>query len=164
MKYTIKDLKKRHIDSINKDVIEASLEGTDGTKTDKVQIWQTFPSFETITFGTEVEGNLETKTKGNFTNITLYPISTPPANGNYPKKANMIGDAMKKKEASIEKFQDNKEASIKNAGTMRDATLLTVAMLNSATYKDVIIEIEEVQTMWTNWRKWLEGKADEPFS
>ena len=69
MKYIIKEIKRRHIDKINKDIAEVIL---DGVK-EQVTIWQDFPEFIALDVNSEVEGDIITKINGNFTNITLYP-------------------------------------------------------------------------------------------
>jgi hypothetical protein len=158
MKYKVETLNKKHIASINKDVIEAELKDEAGLITPKVQIWQTFPGFETITFGSEVEGDIKTSTKGNFTNTTLYAPQRS-AVGNYAqKKSSDIKTAMVQKEKSIEKFQDNKEQSIQKASVMRDATLLAIAEVGRDGVEKDILEAK-----WESWQKWLTGKWEQPF-
>jgi hypothetical protein len=69
MKYIINELVKRHIEKLNKDVVDVKLDGVN----EKVTIWQDFPEFIALGVGSEVEGDIVTKVNGNFTNITLYP-------------------------------------------------------------------------------------------
>lgn len=73
MKFIIKEFTKRHIEKLNKDIIEASVEDIDGITTNKVQMWQEFPNFNSIEVGSEIEGDLVEKEKNGFKNITIYP-------------------------------------------------------------------------------------------
>lgn len=68
MKYIIKEITKRHIEKLNKDVAEVMFEDMET----KVTIWQDFPNFENLIVGSQVEGDIVTKVNGNFTNVTLY--------------------------------------------------------------------------------------------
>lgn len=154
MKYSIKDLKKKHIASIDKDVLEVTLEGVEGM----VQIWQGFPNFETITFSSVVEGDLQTKTKGAYTNTTLYPSKEVKKASSGGFGGGMGTKLMEKKEASITKFQANKDESIKMASVMRDATMLAIAESGNAGTPDEVL-LERVE----KWHKYLLNKWEQPF-
>jgi len=158
MKYKVITLNKKHIDKINKDVISAELSDERGVVTENVQIWQGFPDFQTITFGSEVEGEVIQTTNGKFTNVTLYA----PKNQNSAQgggyKAKVMEAAMQRKDASISKFQDNKEESIKTAGILRDTTLLTMAEVGKDGATD-----EVIKEVWERWHSWLTNKYNQPF-
>lgn len=92
MKFTIKEFTKRHIDKLNKDIIEATVEDINGLTTSKVQMWQEFPNFTLIEVGSEIEGDLVEKEKNGFKNITIYP----------PRDANVVRlDANINKEITV---------------------------------------------------------------
>jgi hypothetical protein len=74
MKYKILEINKRHIDSINKDIIEAKIEDIAGNITMKASIWGDFPNFDTLVVGSEIEADMVVKTKNGFENRTLYPL------------------------------------------------------------------------------------------
>jgi len=145
-KYQIKDLKKKNIPKLNKDLIEATVEevGTMVT-TNKVQIWGDFPSFETITFGSVVEGDLVIKTSGAYTNITLYPPK--PA---YTPKAGGFGGGVKaaqeRKEVMIEKAQERKSDSI----AFFNSTNSAIALI-----KDMKLGVEDTKAEIVFWREWF---------
>jgi hypothetical protein len=145
MKISIKDLKKKRIEKLGKDVIEAQVEevGT-GVITDKVQIWGDFPSFETITFGSVLEGDLVTKVSGNFTNITLYP----PKPAYTPKSGGMGGikAAQERKEVMIEKAQERKSDSI----AFFNATNSAIALV-----KDLKLNMDDTKAEIVFWREWF---------
>lgn len=144
MKYEIRNIERKHIDSLNKDVLECDV--FDGEKEIAgVSIWQGFPDFDKITFGSSVEGDIVTKQKGNYLTKTLFaPKGSAPMRG-----SGAITKAMDRKEAGISKFQENKEESIKISSTMRDAVLLATAQ-GIEGYSD-----EGVKEKVANWRKWL---------
>lgn len=166
MKYQVETLKCKHIDSINKDVINAELKeiGGNGAIERDVQIWQGFPNFETITFGSVVEGEIHSKTKGNYTNKTLYAIDTKqattgnsgPSRGGF--KANMAAIVEKKAE-NIEKAQTRRETSIELSGTARDATILTQTLVAN---NPEPVTMEQMQSIWLKWRAWLLGQYGDP--
>lgn len=144
MKYEIRNIERKHIDKLDKDVLEVDV--FDGEKDIAgVSIWQGFPDFEKITFGSSVEGDIVVKPNGKYTTKTLYaPKSSGPM-----RSAGAITKAMDRKEAGISKFQESKEESIKISSTMRDAVLLTTAQgIEGKTDA-------EVQEKVSEWRKWL---------
>jgi hypothetical protein len=143
MKYLIKDLKKKHIEKLNKDVIEAQVEEV-GTNviTDKVQIWAGFPDFETITFGSVVEGDIVKKVSGNFTNITLYPVKQ----AYVPKGGGGIKAAQERKADMIEKAQERKSDSI----AFFNATNSAIALV-----KGVGFSTEDTKAEIVFWREWF---------
>lgn len=74
MKYKILETNKRHIDSINKDVIDTKVEDINGNITEKVSIWGDFPNFQQLVNGSEIEADMVVKTKNGYENRTLYPV------------------------------------------------------------------------------------------
>ena len=141
-----------------KKLINATLTDSEGNQTDKVQIWDSFPSFALIMPGATVEGEIETKVNGQYTNITLQaPRSAKSAYSGGSRTAS-IEKAVQQKEASITKFQATKEESIKTASIMRDATLLTISQVGHDG-----IEQKDMQIIWEEWKKWLTSKWEAPF-
>lgn len=114
----------------------------DGTE---ITIWDKFPNFDSLKDGDTVQGDLTVGEWNGKKQHTLNPLRT-------PMKGNSgIANAMKKKEESITKFQDNKAESIKMSSTFRDATLLTTTFGSmNGTMTD-----EEIKATWTVWREWL---------
>lgn len=72
MKYIIKNIEKRHIDKLNKDVAETELENIEGLTINKVTIWSDFPNFENLIVGSEIEGDVVEKEKNGYKNVTMY--------------------------------------------------------------------------------------------
>lgn len=70
-------------------------------------------------------------------------------------------EAAKITKKSVEETMDRKETNMEKMATFRDATLLTVAYLGN---RKELMSVDEVQSTWTMFRKWLEGKISEPFS
>lgn len=151
MKYSVENLKVKHIEKLNKDVMETDLICVDTkVKTERVQIWGDFPNFTTITFGSVVEGDIVEKQSGNFKNITLYPpkpVYTPKSGGFSGGVKAMVAEKAK----NIEHSQDRKDNSIQLSSTFRDATMLTVAQMKGTENWSN----DEVQEKWKMWRSWL---------
>lgn len=78
-----------------------------------------------------------------------------------PAKASGAVEAAKITKKSVEETMDRKETNMEKMATFRDATLLTVAYLGN---RKELMSVDEVQSTWTMFRKWLEGKMSEPFS
>lgn len=66
-----------------------------------------------------------------------------------------IKEAMQKKEASIEKFQDSKEQSIKLASCQRDSVLLVVAEINASRGVAEDWNEKDIKEKIIKWRNWF---------
>jgi len=69
MEYKISTLEKKTT-STGKVKIDAELIDVSGTTIEGVTIWDSFPNFNSITFGTLVSGDIVTKQNGKYTNKT----------------------------------------------------------------------------------------------
>lgn len=164
MKYTIEWAEVSQT-STGKTKATLTLVGADGVTVDKVTAWGDFPNFTELQPGKSVEGDVVVKVNGKFTNKTLYPKKTDtlsnPSAPAWAKKPSGIAAAMKTKEASIAKFQDNKSEMIEKMASFRDATLLTVEWSRSM---GLPVSEDELKTKWKSFRKWLQGEMEgEPF-
>lgn len=117
-----------------------------------VAIWSDFPNFNSITFETEVEGDVVIKQNGQYVNKTLYPLK--PASTGHTRGSGAITKAMETKASNIRDAQENKENGIKLSSTIRMAVDITLARDLGST-EDIQAEIEY-------WRKWLWKTWDEP--
>lgn len=150
MQYVIEFIESKTIDTTRGPSLKATatLKDTAGVTTEGVTIWGSFPEFSGLMMGHMVEGEIEVKKNGQYTNKTLNPIRKPLDPPQFIKnKQAGITQAMEKKETSIKNFQENKEWSIIQAASFRDATLLTVA---EAQKGDI-----EFEFVWLRWRQWL---------
>ena|SRR3990167_7402393 len=158
MKHKIDWLEARVV--LGQNTLDCSLEGQEG----KVTIWEkdkqgvVFPNFVSLKPGDEVEGDIVTNTKG-FK--TLYPPRTNPMGVRpaWAKKESGIAKAQEVKREDIKAAQENKHEAIKMAGAMRDSTLITLAELAGSP-----LVAEDFKLRWSDWRKWLMDKANEPFA
>ena len=154
--YKIEKL-ERKTTSMGKTMIKATIKDNQGATTEGVAIWDSFPLFGSLKEGDVVEGDISTKVNGQYTNHTLNPSATgTPRYGQNKSNGGAITKAMEKKEASIEKFQDNKEISIKTSSTMRDAVLLAIAEKPSSPYS-----LEDLVVKWRHWL-WLQWDKTSP--
>ena len=157
MKYTITWCEKKHIDSLNKDVLDCNATDEQGD-TAKFSIWSDFPNFAGIMNGGVVEGNIWNKP--NTDKYTLYPPKDP-ATANVGR-VGAITKAQEKKAEYIEKAQDNRERGIKLSSTIRMATDVVIAILKD----EKIIDESTIKSKITEWRKWFVehwDDADVPF-
>lgn len=123
-------------------------------KTDKDG--KTFPGYEEIINGGEVEGNLWTSPSNG--KKTLYPITPKKTGGS---GAN-VAKAMETKRENIAEAQGRKETAIEMAATARDATLLTVEWVRNEAIQSRYPLTTEIQSKWLEWRKWLTGQFGNP--
>jgi hypothetical protein len=154
MKYTLKNPTKRHIASINKDLVEAGAVDESGKIYEKVTLWKSdWP--QDITNDLVVSGDVKETEKNGYKNFILYPERT-----NTMGAGSMRGGGasvlMKKKEESIGKFQDKKEENIEKMAAFRDATLLTVAWVEKQEY----VTSKEIAETWKQWNAWLTAQLD----
>lgn len=159
-KYTIEFLEQQ---TTNTGKIKANclLKDEQGQDHDGVTLWADFPDFANLAPGREVEGNLTAKDYNGKTYFTLYPIKANPmgARPAWAGKGSGIAKAQETKREDIKAAQENKHEAIKMAGAMRDATLITLAELSGSP-----LVAEDFKMRWTDWRKWLMDKANEPFA
>jgi hypothetical protein len=147
MKYTIESLERKSIAG-GKNMIKAVLKGEDGVHEDNVAIWDTFPSFNVLAVGQMVEGDINVKVNGQYTNKSLYaPKPVGGSTGRIGGNAGM-SKMMDKKNESIKGFQDTKEVAIKLASAMRDAVQLAIAELEGQDKTALASRI-------THWRSWI---------
>ena len=138
MKYTITWCEKKHIDSLNKDVLDCNANDEQGN-TVKFSIWSDFPNFAGIMNGGVVEGNIWNKP--NTDKYTLY-LPKDPATATTGRMGG-ASKLMDKKADNIATAQESKDLSIKISSTMNKAIDLAIAE------KD--ISPENI----LKWRKWI---------
>lgn len=132
----------------------ATLLGSDGIVNENVTIWGDFPNFNELRPAGKVEGTIQVKQNGQYTNKTLYPAQV-------PKKGNFaIKEAQATKREDIAHAQDRKEESIKEASIFRDATILTSAYV---TKQNLEVSFDTIKNTWVEFRKWLKEQQDLPF-
>lgn len=163
MKYKVQSLEVKRVEALGKDKMNADLVDIQGNEVSNVTIWQDFPDFKTITFGSEVDGTLKPAKDPKY-GPTLYPEKNP--NGTFKRSPAAITKAMEKKEQSIEKFQGNKELGIKISSTLRMAVDIALAEYNNGrafTYGENLGEAILEWRAWL-WRYWdAEDKDFLPF-
>ena len=156
MEYSLEkiEVKKVNVAGKPKSVADVELLDDKGVLTKGVGIWEDFPDFEKITFGSKVVGTIYEK--GQYK--TLYPPKAPKEGGNPAYRTKLMNDAMERKEKSIGQFQASKEESIKLAGCQRDAVLIVTTMMQ--TNKPVWGEAE-IKDQIAQWMNWLLNKLPE---
>ena len=108
---------------------------------------ETFPDFDIIKEGAEIDGQLWKSDAGKN-----YLFAPRPENAKAPMRSPAaITKAMDKKAENIEKAQDNKSLGIKVSATMGHAVNITIALLKGQTVLDEGV----TKKMITDWRKWL---------
>lgn len=124
-----------------------TVETEDGKKYDDAVVFPTYSKYNEVMPGVTLEGVLADgkEYRGRIGKIlTDGNLGARPASMRSPAA---ITKAMEKKEASIEKFQDNKELSIKISSTLRMAVDLTIAEYPTR-------EIPPAESI-KKWREWL---------
>lgn len=146
-KYIVNTLEKKTT-STGKIKLDAELRDEQGNIIRNVTIWGDFLNFNTITFGSEVDGDLKPNKDPKY-GPTLYPITTYKTFAAKPKP-NMTA-VMEKKAENIAVAQGNKELGIKVSSTIRMAVDLAIAELGSGhTYTP-----SDIQQKVLYWRQWL---------
>ena len=149
-KYKLSNVVKKEVNTKygTKPKVDCSITSDDGQITDAVSIWSSFADFANLKDGDVVDGELEIKQNGNYTNKTL---KSPPTGTTGPYRGNpgAITKAMDRKEQGIEKFQDNKELGIKISSTIRMAVDLVAATESEGW------TMQQKQSEIKQWRKWL---------
>ena len=152
MLYKVKWMEKKNNDWIVAQLVEGASMGSPAEFKD-VSInrvnkkGETFPNFDDIQSGRDVEGEIWTSDSGK--NYLFAPKTRKNASGGAFKQK-MIEDTMNKKEASIERFQGNKEEAIKLASAQRDAVLVVVQLMSNRNFNE-----EEIRDRITDWRNWF---------
>ena len=151
MRYTLSNVQRKQIASLGgKWVIDCDAVNVDGTESINGSIWRdqkdgsTFPNFDYLKDGSEIEANAWTSPTGK---TSFFP---PKPKGEIRRSPAAITKAMQDKKESIKEFQGNKEESIKISATMRDAVLLTVAEKG-----DGVMGAADMAEAILRWRKWL---------
>lgn len=154
-KYKLSWVEKKHVDSLNKDVMEC--DGTDEKgNAVKFSIWSDFPGFNEITSASEIEGNLWNKPGTD--KWTLYPPK-PQGGANRGQSGGFkagVKEAQATKREDIKNAQENKELGIKVSSTMRMAVDIVVATLAN----EKIIDESVIKGEIGKWREWLWNEWD----
>lgn len=127
----------------------------------KISIWSDFPNFANLMPGQEIVGELKQNDKG-YWNIYPPRAENSPKGGAY--KQQMMEKVMDRKEAGIERSQENKEHGIKVSSTMNGAVQIAIAMIKDD--KTVIWTDGSVKDEIKKWREflWLEwDKEDKDY-
>lgn len=123
---------------------------------------ETFPAFDQIVEGKEVDGNLWTSGAGkNYlfapdikkTYNTFQKAGPKAVEKAMDRKESFIERSQVSKEESIQKAQDNKEHSIMVASTASQATQILTALVGTDK-----INVEDWKEDWLNIRYWLASK------
>jgi hypothetical protein len=165
MLYKITHFEKKTV-STGKEKADVTLVDTNGIPTAQVTIWKNDLAFDSLTIGSELNGDIEVKQNGKFTNKTFKQATTAPAWAT--RKPTGAVEAAKVTSKSVSVAQDRKEASISLSAANRDATLLTVETIRMSiaiSLHGQPITDEEVKATWLSWRKWLldNNGSDMPF-
>lgn len=164
MKYHLSNIERKET-STGKALIRANIKDTQGATTENVTIWSSFPNFANLKDGDVVEGDLEIKVNGNYTNKTLNPSPTgKPVYGAPRASGSGIKAAQERKQEMVEKAQDNKELGIKVASTINKAVELAIAEYSSPENK---YSLDELVIKWRAflWNQWEKTSSDDmiPF-
>lgn len=161
MKYIITKIERRHIDSINKDVANCTLEDIQGNAYPKqVSIWADFPKFAELVGGSEVEGEIKENAKG-YASIYAPKVE----NGRKPnmervmeKKAGLIGEAQANKAKQISEAQDR-------SAWMWAKTNASTLLANQKPAAMEIRDLDEIASMVIELAtKIYNGEPTDPFN
>lgn len=152
MKYTVKTLEKKTAGS-GKPYIKATV--VDGMDEEhNVTIFSTFPNFETITFDSVLEADMQTENDPKYgVSKKLWP---PKENKPAGMGGGMMGKVMAQKSEAIGKAQDRKEEGIRVSSTFRDASLITSSMVHGGLLRTEM----DIKEEWRKWREWLWNNYD----
>lgn len=143
---------------------KASITALDGTEYPEISLGDKWGAkIETLQPGQEIEGNVWQNPKNQ--KWSLYPIEDKKSPKNFTPKPSALNSAMKRKEESIGKFQDQKAESIALASAQRDAVLIVIEMMDApeCDWKGDGKKIREEITLWRNWFLSEEFKSAPPF-
>lgn len=120
---------------------------------EKIGVWSDFPNYANLAVDQTVEGEVKTSPDGKWRNLVPLPTGTTPGGANRGQSGGFIAKAMEKKEAGIEKAQENKNESIKIASTFGKAVDCAIAEYN----KDAT-NLDTLEELIRKWRKilWFE--------
>jgi len=161
MKIKIDWLEKKHIDSLNKDVME--IDGTDEQNNKvKFSVWGDFPGFNEIQNGGFIEGNLwEKPGTGKFTLYPPKPATTGQTGGNKGGlKAGMQQMATEKREF-IKEAQETKQEAIKESQAQRDAVLMVTTFYPELA-SDPLLSVEKEKLLKEKYLHWREFFLTQP--
>lgn len=119
MKYTINWL-ERKTTSTGKDKADCTLKNGEEI-IDKVTIWADFPNFASLMAGQEINGILDIRTNGQYTNKTLKPELTQGWGGGKKQPSINISKLMDKKAENIAEAQGRKNDSIAYFNSLNSA-------------------------------------------
>ncbi len=125
----------------------------------EVAIFSKFPGFGELKVGSTVEGELTSKDFNGKKSYTLNSLSKP---STFKAGGANIAKAQEVKAKNIGEAMDRKEASIEKMATFRDATILTSAWMAAAEKNGIEIDINLIKSKWTDFRDWLTGQLEEP--
>jgi len=154
MKYNIVWSERKET-SGGKKMIKATLKDDKGVEFTDVAIWDSFPNFEGIMTGHDIEGDLVVKQNGQYENKSLYPLKVS-TGGSIGANRGGVARNMEVKNENIKQSQDRKEHSIKESSSIRDSVQLALAEFNA----DSNVNLEE---RIFHWRKFLLSNWDLPF-
>lgn len=159
MKFTITKFEPS-TSAAGKAYARTSLKNDAGTLYENVTIFGSHPGYIDLKEGAFVEGELTPNDYKGRKGWKMQALVQAPAWATKgPAKSTNIATAMKKKEESIGKFQDNKNESIKISSTFRDATLITLAKLGHVGMDEHGFD-EKFMVEWKTWRNWLWNNYD----
>lgn len=154
--YTLKNVKARHIDSINKDLYEAGATAADGQEYNKVTLWKSDWATVDIKDGITIRAEMKITEKNGYKNVILYPERT---NTLYPKKNTPnIAKAQERKAEYIAEAQERKNESIAFFNSTNSAIALIkelskdIPFTNDDDYKRVIRKWRDF--FLEEWRKY----------
>ena len=160
MKYKLSWVEKKHIDKLNKDVLECDATDEQGNSV-KFSIWSDFPNFAEINASSTLEGNLWNKP--GTTSWTLYPPKpeqttqggayTKPQGGFKAGMAKMV----EQKQQGIKEAQETKHEAIKEAGAQRDAVLIVTTFYPELASDPLLTSEKEkvIQEKYMHWREFF---------
>jgi hypothetical protein len=145
MKYIVKTLEKKTAAS-GKSYIKATVQDGMGDS-HNVTIFSTFPDFETITFESVLEADMQVENDPKYgESKKLWPPKS-----NKPSGGGMMGKVMEQKAQAIGKAQDRKEEGIRVSSTFRDASMIVSAQIHGGMLRTEM----DIKDEWKKWRKWL---------
>lgn len=155
-KYKINSLSVKTT-STGKKKMDAEVIDEQGTLlSQKITIWGDYPSFETITFGSIVEGDLVAAKDSKY-GPTLYPPKQTMQQGAARAGGFSPAKVMAQKAEGIKAAQENKDLGIMTSSTIRMAVDISLSENNSAAmgfdggvFKDRVL----------HWREWLISQWD----
>lgn len=156
IKYKVQTLEKK---STSKGaIIEATLIDFNGIEVSKVAIFSDFPNFSSITFGTEVIGDIKVKQNGQYENKYLVPERTNGWGGGKRAPSVNMGKIMEQKAENIKEAQERKNDSI----SFFNATNSAIAIVVKEASLDFPEDVQKKIVFWRDWflSEWHKYEAD----